>query len=271
MDCYFSIVLYKTPEEDIKNIINSIQNFKLSEYSTKFNDLNINILFFDNYNLSNYGLIFKNNFININYSKSDINLGYGKAHNKNFTNIKNKKKFLFITLNPDISFNPKNIYPLFDYAINKKDKYSCLAPLIILNDNKVQYSAKKNPTILDLIISRFVFLHKITFLKKRFHYYINYHRDYFKEIIPSPYLSGCFILFPSDIYKKIGGFSPEYFLHLEDADITRKCSLIGKCLHIPTAKINHKRGRGSHNSIVQQFHLVRSIFIYFRKWGIALF
>ena len=174
MDCYFSIVLYKTPKEDVKNIINSIQNFKLSKYSNQLNDLNINIMFFDNYNLSDYGCIFKNNFININYTKSDLNLGYGKAHNKNFIKIKNKKKFLFITLNPDISFDPKNIYPLFDYAINEKNNYSCLAPLIILNNNKLQYSAKNNPTIVDLIISRFTFLHKISFLRKRYHYYINY-------------------------------------------------------------------------------------------------
>ena len=38
-----------------------------------------------------------------------------KVKNKN---VINKKDFLFITLNPDISFNPKDIYPLFDYAIN---------------------------------------------------------------------------------------------------------------------------------------------------------
>ncbi len=271
MDCFFSIVLYKTPKEDIKNIISSIQNFKQSKYSIKINDLNLNILFFDNYFKSNYGFIFKNNFININYYKSDINLGYGSAHNKNFSKIKNKKDFLFITLNPDISFHPKDIYPLFDYAINKKDTYGCLAPLILLNNNKVQYSAKKNPTIIDLIISRFIFLQKISFFKKRFYYYINHHKDYYKDIISCPYLSGCFILFPSEIYKKIEGFSSEYFLHLEDADITRKCSLINDCLHIPQARIKHQRGRGSHRSFTQQLHLIKSIFIYFKKWGLALF
>ena len=271
MDIYFSIVLFKTSEKDIKSILSSIKNLK--SFLKNNNSLHINLftIIHDNYVNSNYASIFNKKINDTYYFKSELNIGYGRGHNRNFNSINKKENFLFITLNPDITFNSCEIIPLFEYALLNKNKYACLAPLIFLNDGKIQYSAKRDPTFIDLIISRFPFLFKFKVFKERYKYYINSHRNYEKEIILSSYLSGCFLLFPSEIYKKIGGFTPHYFLHLEDADITRKCSLYGKTLHIPTAKIKHKRGRGSHKSFFQQMHLVKSIFIYFKIWGVSLY
>ncbi len=271
MDCYFSIVLYKTPSKDIKNLINSINRLEKVIKKNKSLDINLKIIVCDNFKESDYKLYKNNKLTSLHYYKNSRNMGYGSGHNKNFSLIQTKKEFLFLITNPDIQFQPSKIFPLLEYAIKNKNKYSCIAPLIYLEDGSIQYSAKKNPTIIDLIISRFSIFRRIKLLKTRYEYYINFEKDYRKDYILSTYLSGCFLLIPSKIYRKIGGFTDKYFLHLEDADITRKCAKFGKTLHIPKSSVIHKRGRGSHKSIKQQFNLIKSIFIYFKIWGIVLF
>jgi len=271
VDCYFSIVLYKTPFKEINTLITSINRLEKEIKKDKIIDINLKIIICDNFKNSDYKLCKNNNLKNFFYYKNSTNMGYGSGHNKNFSLIKEKKEFLFLITNPDIQFEPKNILPLLEYGIKHHNKYSCIAPLIYLEDGNIQYSAKKNPTIIDLIISRFSIFRRIKLLKSRYECYINLERDYTKEYILSTYLSGCFLLIPSKIYAKIDGFTNEYFLHLEDADITRKCSKFGKTLHIPIASVVHKRGRGSHKSIKQQFNLIKSIFIYFKIWGLELF
>ena len=34
----------------------------------------------------------------------------------------------------------------------------------------------------------------------------------------------------SSAFEKVGGFDERYFLYLEDADLTRVLSLVGKCI-----------------------------------------
>ena len=52
------------------------------------------------------------------------------------------------------------------FSDKKNNDVVCLSPLIYNNFNKLQYSAKRNPTILSLLIGRFNFLEKINILKK---------------------------------------------------------------------------------------------------------
>ena len=59
-----------------------------------------------------------------------------------------------------------------------------------------------------------------------------------KFIFESQYLSGCFLVIKANIFDQINGFDERYFLHFEDADITRELSKIGKCIHFPYAKFN---------------------------------
>ena len=268
MNIVFSIVLYKTNFTVIKKILNCIDIFRKiysSEDSKKFD---VSILVLDNYSQSDQKFKeFMDKQASISYLKSKVNLGYGRGHNLNFSRFNEVSDFIFIPINPDIKFDPEELSNLLDFYKKNKNDIACLAPLIYFYNGEIQYSAKLNPSIIRLLVSRFQILRRIKYFNEIYKKYVNKWQDYENSIIYSTYLSGCFLLIPSKVYKKVNGFSEEFFLHLEDADITRKCAKFGKTLHYPHAKIYHQGGRGSHKSLTQQIALIKSMFIYFSKWG----
>ena len=124
-----------------------------------------------------------------------------------------------------------------------------MCPPFGINDKgETQYSAKKNPTLLSLLLGRFNFLSYLKIFDDYQKIHKNQMKNYKKEIIQSSYLSGCFLIIKATIYIKVKGFDNRYFLHLEDADFTRMCSSYGLVLHDPTLRVVHKWARGSHKS-----------------------
>lgn len=271
MNIIFSVVLYNHNFDFIKPLLESINELSLL---TRPKGIEIKVFLTDNSKniyLSKYELSknFKN--LNITYFKSPQNLGYGLGHNNNLLSIKNiNKKDLYIITNPDIYFESNSLYEMI-LELNNRSDISCVAPLIVNEADEIQFSAKKNPTFLSLLIGRFKILLIFSFFKKYYENHINLDKNYRKDEIESTYLSGCFLIVKSETYHKIGGFSDMFFLHLEDADFSRRCSLIGKTIHLPIAKVTHKWARGSHKSIIQMFHLTKSLLVYSRIWGVKLF
>ena len=74
----------------------------------------------------------------------------------------------------------------------------------------------------------------------------------------------------SSIFINSGGFDERYFLYLEDADLTRKLSSFGRCVHFPCASVTHKWGRGNHKDLRLSIVNIISACKYFLKWGLTL-
>ena len=81
------------------------------------------------------------------------------------------------------------------------------------------------------------------------------------------YLSGCCMIIPTNSFIKVSGFDENFFLYLEDADLTRKLSSVGRCLHYSNSYINHNWGRGNYKSLKLMIVNIVSAFYYFSKWG----
>ena len=94
-------------------------------------------------------------------------------------------------------------------------------------------------------------------------------KDY-NSSFDAPYFSGCCMIVRTSSFIAIGGFDERYFLYLEDADITRSLSLIGRCLHFPHISVVHSWGRGNYKSLKLLFVNLISSFKYFSKWGFKL-
>jgi GT2 family glycosyltransferase len=71
-------------------------------------------------------------------------------------------------------------------------------------------------------------------------------------------------------FNQIGGFDENFFLYLEDADITRRMATLGRAIHLPIVTIVHNWGRGNHRNIWLTIVNIHSAWIYFHKWGIKL-
>ncbi len=261
---FFSLVLYNQSFEKIKDLLENISDF---ERLAKKNNIEVQLLILDN-STDNLNLDFSE-FRFIKYIFNKKNIGFGRGHNKNLFSINFLSTDVYLIINPDITFNP---YELFRYVEKFFiSDYVCISPLIKNPSGKIQYSVKRNPTVLSLLLGRFNFLTKIRIFKNYYEDHINYKFDYLKHKIQSSYLSGCFLLVKAFTYHKVKGFDPSYFLHLEDADFTRMCSIEGKVLHNPECTVFHEWARGSHKSLKQMFFLLNSMFIYFKKWGFKIF
>ena len=269
MSIFFSLVLFKHSFNSIKPLLSSIASLsEITEYHSK-----INLLIYDGSPPSFASPSLKQishclPLVAVSYEKG-VNLGFSCSNNQNFSRVTLLPTDLFIVVNPDISFCSDQILPLLNWA-SSHSEYSCIAPLIKLENGQIQYSAKHNPTILSLLLGRFKYLLRFSLLYRYDYWHRNLGRDYLTEIIVSTYLSGCFLIIPVWAYLKVGGFSSQYFLHVEDADLVRKLSSIGTTVHNPLGVVTHGWARGSHSSILQTFLLIKSYLIYCQTWGLRL-
>lgn len=267
----FSIVAYRHDLDYLRPVLDSIRSLLRDKRSQNFNILvylHENIK--DNPLLSNTELAAYYSDVKITYHSS-ANIGFGKGHNSNFSKLRHCDQLdtLFIVCNPDISFDNSDLYNLF-YWVIMNPFVAAVAPLIIRSNKTIQFSAKTNPTLLSLALGRLTHLQKIPLL---YDYYCNHtrsHIDYNTSIIPSSYLSGCFMVIPAKYYKLAKGFDPQFFLHMEDADITRSLGMYGLTLHVPLAAISHNTVRASHNSPFHILCIIKSYIYYISKWGFTL-
>ena len=204
------------------------------------------------------------------YFHNSSNIGFGLANNRNYEASRLSEDDLFIVANPDTYFDATQLADLLQWVVHNKN-ISCAAPLLLNPSGSIQYSAKKNPTLLSLALGRLRFLCNLPILSKYDKWHKNMSRDYCSDCFESSYLSGSFLVIPSWAYRRVNGFSEKYFLHLEDADIVRRLSLVGSTVHNPIGKVVHLWARGSHKSLSQTIHLLHSMFTYFSIWGFRLF
>ena len=259
---FFSLVLYKQTFDDIYPLLMSIENL---------NNLYPDRVFLSIYDNTSTTIRFnkkKFSFLNfpVKYIHDQRNIGFGKANNRNFKNFLPSNNDLFIISNPDTYFDANELKKFIDFFLDQKN-IVCANPLIRNKDSSIQHSSKRNPTFLSLLLGFLPFLLRIKILREYDLFHKNKDKDYVNQTFQANFLSGSFLVVKSNIFKKVGGFTDSYFLHLEDADLVRKCSLHGETAHLPKGEIIHTWNRGSHKSLFQISHIIRSMVIYFYIWG----
>ena len=177
-----------------------------------------------------------------------------------------------LILNPDIVFKPgtRVINNLLD-IISSSDDLCMVQPLVTYPDFKsVQYLCKKNPTLLAQFLRAFAPTPIKNLFKKYMYDYEMRNLAYGNSIIDSTYLSGAFMLCNRQHLDSVGWFDERYFMYLEDADLTRSLSRIGRCIHVPFFQVGHVWERGSHKNLSLMLHAINSFIQYSLKWGLKL-
>lgn len=167
---------------------------------------------------------------NLDYSiiRNNNSLGYGANHNQAF---KKCNSTYFVILNPDIRLNN---FKFDTFILGQKNIFGCAAPKVISPNGDIEDNARKYPTMLN-IVSRVL-------LNDRFSDYILES----KEKITVDWVAGMFILFPSEVFKKISGFDERYFMYLEDADICQRINKSGlDVIYDKSQTVIHDARRGS--------------------------
>jgi len=244
-----SIVIYK---ENLKVLENAIDSFLGSPLSKK-------LYIIDN-SPSNE---FKNKIQNdsVEYIYSNKNIGFGKGHNSILHKLTSENKYHLI-LNPDVRFHPEILEKLV-LKMESNESFSMIAPRVLNSNNELLYTARRYPSLFELIF-RFLGIFK------KFTIRGEYKNQNHKQSFSPDFVQGSFMLFKTEDLLRLKGFDERYFMYMEDVDICRKIDLSGKRkLYFPATEIIHTHRKGSSKEFRLFFIHISSIIKYFIKWGFS--
>lgn len=168
--------------------------------------------------------------------------GFGANHNAAFTRAAGN---YFCVLNPDIRLNENPFPPLI--AILAEEKVGVAVPRIVSPGGEIEDSARRFPTL--WVIAR----KALTGAQ---------HHDY--EVTNAPlhpdWVAGMFMLFRSEVFRRLAGFDERYFLYYEDVDLCMRLRRLGlEVVLEPKAEALHDARRASRNSLRHLYWHVRSM------------
>jgi GT2 family glycosyltransferase len=192
------------------------------------------------------------------------NLGYGKAHNLAIKKILNQTQY-HLVLNPDIIFEVSALNEMLEF-LDSHPNIGLLMPKVLYGNGEIQYLCKLFPTPFDLIMRRFIPNFLKNKLQARLNQYELKHKNYGAQM-EVPNLSGCFMLLRVEVLKIVGLFDEQFFMYLEDTDLSRRINMQFQTMYFPQVSIIHQYEKGSYKNLkLLKYHIV-SAFRYFNKYG----
>lgn len=220
----------------------------LQDIHSFFGIIDFEIIVIDNASFDGSKEMIEKKYPSVKFFQSAENLGFGKANNLG-AKMSNKKVLLF--LNPDTGSPGDAIAGLFKLVSEQKE--IGLAGCILLNsDGTIQDSSVlPYPTILNQIFDSRI-LRKVF---PRFSWWKNHILfDEGKSTHEVEALSGAFIMVRKEVFEKVGGFDPRYFMYAEDLDISMKIRKAGyKIVLDKSFRVFHHGGGSSAKNPGSQF------------------
>lgn len=250
-----SIVLYRNNYKQIEKTIYSVLGSKL----------NIKLWLVDNSPTDELKFL-KDLDNRIEYIFNNANLGFGKAHNIALRKSIEEGIPYHLVLNPDVYFDEGVLEELYSF-MEKNPDVGLIMPKVLYPNGEIQYLCKLLPTPFDLFGRRFLNFGLFKkYIERRNEIYELRFTGYDK-IMEVPYLSGCFMFIRTEVLKNVGLFDENFFMYLEDTDLSRRIHKVSKTIFYPYVYIYHEYGKGSYkNPNLLKYHINSAIY-YFNKWG----
>lgn len=187
------------------------------------------------------------------------NIGFGKAHNLVIKNVRSK---YHIIVNPDIFIPEDSILNAASF-MNMNPDVVLMTPYMLNSDGTQQFLPKRNPSFKYLFGG--MFEKHMKFCKKLREEYTRKNEN-IADPVDVEFCTGAFMFARTEALHRIGGFDERYFLHFEDADLTRELRKVGRTVYNPDIKIIHKWHRENRKINKSFWIALKSMFIYMRKW-----
>lgn len=189
----------------------------------------------------------------------ESNKGFGGGHNCVLPYLTSEYHFV---INPDIFIPNEYVLKKIVEFLNQHPEYGLLSPLIKYPDGKIQHLLKLEATVLDMAL-RFLGL---PIFKKRQDKFINL-PDGYNHTHDAKNIPGSFMVFRTSVFREINGFDEKFFLYMEDSDITMSVNQISKTIFFNDVEVVHEWQRANRKSVKGILIMLRSMIIYFNKWG----
>lgn len=245
-----SIVTYNSAD-DILVVLESLSKIELEDFE---------ITVVDNASSDNTVNLIKAYYQNVKIIESKENMGFGAGHNLALRCIESD---YHIFINPDISVESSQIKKMVSYLEENKDVV-ILTPKVFNPDGTEQFLPKIFPKIRYVISGKFEDKAKI-FYKWRSEY--TFRNRIINEPVEIQYATGCFMVCRTSALKAVGGFDERYFLHFEDADLTREMLKEGRVIYNPNVYVTHVWHRDNIKNKKIGKIAIKSMKMYFKKWG----
>jgi GT2 family glycosyltransferase len=246
-----SIVLYENDVEQLTNAIVSSLNTNL-----------LSVLYLID-NSPNDSLRNIYNHEKVIYIHNPSNPGFGTAHNIAIEKCLRSSQFHLI-LNPDIYFD-SNVLPEMVNYMASHTNIGVMMPKVLYPDGSIQYLAKLLPTLADFIFRRLI---PIRALKNHINDRFELKKSNYDQILDVPFLSGCFLLFRTNVLEEIKGFDEKIFMYTEDIDICRRViDAAYRCVFFPKVHAYHDHEKKSFKDLKNLKVYLKSAIYYFNKWG----
>ena len=252
-----SIVLYKTPEDEWKPLVEELLR------SEKVHT----IYLIDNspedsgFRIQDSGFSIQDS--KVSYRHTGKNIGYGAANNIAMRETIYDEIPFHLVINSDIQVTAEAIDNLLD-VMQSNGAIGQLMPRVVGVNGEMQYLCKLLPTPTDLL-RRILFGKRGKESKANQRFELR-HLDHTRPI-NAPYLSGCFMLLRTEALLKAGLFDERFFMYPEDIDLTRRIHRDFLTLYYPSETIVHAHRQASYHSIRMLWIHAVNMIRYFNKWG----
>lgn len=230
-DITISIVSYNTCE---------LLRACLGSLTARENEASLEIVVADNGSTDGSVDMARSEFPGVKVIETGGNIGYGRANNAALADARGRHVFV---LNSDTEVEPGALAEMRDF-LDANPNVGAVGGRLILPDGATQPSCATDPTLASVFWEQ-TYLYKLFPANKTTGGYLMTDWDYGERRSVEQVCGAC-VMVKRDLWERIGGFDPAYFMYFEDTDLCVRIRETGAQIwFLPDAKIQHKLGGSS--------------------------
>jgi GT2 family glycosyltransferase len=192
------------------------------------------------------------------------NVGYGRGHNLAIGQTSSR---YHLVLNPDVDIESSALLDAVEF-LEAHPEVGLLTPAIVDDTGQIQYLCRQYPTLIDLFVRGFLPASmRRLFARRLARYEMHAEINGRDTVWDPPIVSGCFMLFRSEVLKKLEGFDSRYFLYFEDYDLSLRTHDVARIAYVPSVRVLHHGGGASRKGGAHIRMFVASAFKFFNRFG----
>ncbi|AFY91600.1 glycosyltransferase family 2 protein [Chamaesiphon minutus] len=206
----------------------------------KFINADCEVIVIDNSSTDNSVEIVRTRFTWVRLICSEVNLGFGKANNLAVERSQGKY-LLFLNTDTLLTENTPQILAAY---LDREPDVAAIGARITFQDGSYQLSSGMLPNL------AIEFIDKIRYgLDRKWHGLVaNIYNKQYSTIREVGWVTGACLMIHRDIYQRLGGFDPAFFMYFEDKDLCKRVrDLEFKVIYYPGTSIIHLLGGSSKN------------------------